>query len=107
MIKRELYYTSDLGNSWKKLAEYVDQFNWGLLDSTHVSHGIPKERVLVVAQKHRSGHQEMGRGWSSNLSLYQSDDFFETKPKLLVKHGNRFSLSADFLYVAQLIDESG
>ena len=30
----------------------------------------------------------------------QSDDFFETSPVKLVKHGNKFSKSKDFLYVA-------
>ena len=30
----------------------------------------------------------------------QSDDFFESEPKVLVKHGNKFSKSKDFLYVA-------
>ena len=29
-----------------------------------------------------------------------SDDFFETSPKQLVKHGNKFSKFKDFLYVA-------
>ncbi len=83
-----------------KIADYVDQFKWGILDDIHIKAGIAKERILVVAEPHGAGHQDFRGGWRGKLNLYQSDDFFASKPKLLIKHGNRFSLSEDFLYVA-------
>ena len=99
-VRRELFYTANLGNSWMKVAEYVEQFGWGMLDDEHIRMGIPKERILVVSHSRGQGHQDFSGGWSGSLDLHQSDDLFESKPTLLVKHGNRFSLSSHFLYVA-------
>ena len=73
------------------------QFSWGFLDDQHLKMGIPKERILAVVEAHPSKHQDFS---GTKYDLLQSDNFFSTAPKVLVRHGQHFSLSEDFLYVS-------
>ena len=59
-MKRQLFYTTDLGDTWKLIAEYVEQFDWAAVDQEHIKHGIPKTRILVTIDLNAHGDQLFG-----------------------------------------------
>ena len=63
VIKKQLFYTTDLGDSWKLIADYVEQFDWAIVDNSHVKQGIPKTRILVIIDINASGDQKFTGGW--------------------------------------------
>jgi hypothetical protein len=101
-IYKELYVTKNLGGDWTYLGPYVHQFGWGVIDEDHIKAGVPKERIIVTTEQFGKGHQKT-QGWSYKVDLYYSDDFFKTV-RIGVHKGNRFFLTKNYLYVAQVID---
>ena len=102
-INKELFFTKDFGITWKLLTNYVVQFGWGCLDKFHELVGIPSQRILVTQDQFGKKHQK-DEGWSYKVDLVMSDDLFETKTTVVSK-GNKFLLTFDFLFVAQLVDQ--
>jgi hypothetical protein len=102
-IYKELFLTKDLGVNWVLLGSYIYQFGWGAVDESHIKAGIPKERILITTEPRAKGHQKHG-GWSYKIDFYYSDDLFRTI-KIGVHKGNRFLLTKDYLYVAQVVDQ--
>jgi len=102
-IYKELFLTKDLGESWDLLGSYIVQFSWGVFDESHIRAGIPKERILITLELRGKGSQK-NTGWSYKVDFLYSDDFFKTK-RIGAHKGNKFLLTKNFLYIAQLVDQ--
>jgi hypothetical protein len=75
----------------------------GVIDENQIKAGIPKERILVTYEPRGKGDQ-VHKGWSYKVDFIYSDDFFKTK-KIAVHKGNKFMLTKDYLFVAQVLDQ--
>ena len=102
-IYKELYVTKDLGENWDLLGSYVVQFGWGVVDEEHIKSGVPKERILLTLEPRGKGHQAT-KGWSYKVDFIYSDDFFKTK-RIAAHKGNKFLLTKNYLFVAQVVDQ--
>jgi len=102
-IYKELFLSKDLGETWDLLGSYIVQFHWGIFDESHIKAGIPKERILITLEQRGKGNQK-SNGWSYKVDFIYSDDFFKTK-RIGASKGNKFLLTKDYLYVAQVIDQ--
>jgi hypothetical protein len=102
-IYKELFLTKDLGESWDLLGSYIVQFNWGVFDESHIKAGIPKERILITLEPRGKGDQAHN-GWSYKVDFIYSDDFFRTK-RIGAHKGNKFLLTKNYIYVAQVVDQ--
>ncbi|MCQ2819130.1 MAG: hypothetical protein MJ252_17850, partial [archaeon] len=102
-IFKEVYYTLDMGNNWKQIGSYVVQFGWGVADKSHIDKGVPKERIIMTYDPRGKGDQK-NDGWSYKVDCVYSDNFFVTS-KVLVSKGNKFLLTKDYLFVAQVVDQ--
>lgn len=100
---KELFVTRDLGNTWNLLLSYVVQFNWGVTSNKHINNGIPKERILASYDPKGKGDQKH-IGWNYKIDLIYSDDFFKSK-RVAAHKGNKFLLTENYLYVAQVADQ--
>lgn len=100
---KELYYTKNLGEKWNVLLPYVVQFGWGCKGEKHIQKGIPKERILITYEPKGKGDQKQG-AWNYKVDLIYTDDFLKTKKTALHK-GNKFLLTEDYLFVAQVADQ--
>lgn len=102
-IYKELFVTKDLGESWTYVESYIIQFDWGVKDESQIKAGIPKERVLITYEPRGKGHQK-NTGWNYKVDFAYSDDFFINR-KVPAHKGNKFMLTKDYLYVAQVVDQ--
>merc|ERR1712032_1062269 len=102
-IFKELYVTKDLGENWDLLGSYIVQFGWGIVDESHIKAGVPKERILVTYEPRGRGDQKH-KGWNYKIDFIYSDDFFKTK-RIVSQKGNKFMLTKDYLFVAQVMDQ--
>ena len=75
----------------------------GIYDESHIKAGVPKERILVSYEPRGRGDQKH-HGWNYKIDFVYSDDFFKTK-KIASQKGNKFMLTKDYLFVAQVIDQ--
>lgn len=99
-VSKELYLSQDLGKTWSVIANYIVQFGWGMKSNKN-SDKIPKERI-ILSQELTSGNQNQKiNGWSTKTHLFYSDDFFKSK-SMIVNQGNKFLLTQDFIFVAQV-----
>ena len=99
-----VFLTQDLGKSWKLLSDYVVQYSWaweGLSNSAR--RFVPLERVYLTRDSKAAGDQSMA-GWSYNVDLYKSDDFFASS-EIAVPQGNKFLIGDRYILVAQAIGE--
>jgi len=103
-IVKELYVTRTLGDDWKLLGDYISDFSWGVLNSQHISKGIPKTRILVTYMPRGRGNQDKLLKFSYKNDFVYSDDFFDTKITG-VRKGNKFLLTQNDLYVSEVIDQ--
>ncbi|CAG9311653.1 unnamed protein product [Blepharisma stoltei] len=100
---RAVYLTKDLGETWTKVVDYVVQFSWAYENlAKYIRKNIPKERIYVTRSL-EEGDQKVA-GWSYNVDMIKSDDFFLTS-SILVPHGNKFLLADRYILVAQSIEE--
>ena len=101
---KDIYVSKTFGNDWDLLLSYVDQFSWGIVsENHHKNNGIPKERIIAVYNPKGKGNQSTIK-WNYKLDLVYSDNFFRTKKTALYK-GNKFLLTENHLYAAQVIDQ--
>lgn len=100
---KEIFVTKDLGETWTLLLPYVVQFGWGIVGENHIKLGIPKERILISHDPRGKGNQNHA-GWSYKIDLIYTDDFLKTR-KTAVHKGNKFLLTNDYLFVAQVVDQ--
>ena len=103
-IVRELYVTQTLGNDWKLLGDYVQQFSWGVGNLEHIKMGIPKERILLTYLPGGRGNQKKTKNYSYKYDFVYSDNFFKSK-FVGVRKGSKFFIKNDILYVAQVEDQ--
>lgn len=76
----------------------------GIYDKTHIDRGIPKERILLTYEPKGRGDQK-NIGWNYKIDFVYSDDFFKTK--FVGAHkGNKFMLTRNYLFVAQVADQA-
>jgi len=73
------------------------------VDESHIIAGIPKERILVTYEPRGRGDQKHN-GWNYKIDFVYSDDFFKTK-KIVTQKGNKFMLTKNYLFVAQVVDQ--
>jgi hypothetical protein len=99
-IYSEVYLTTDLGANWKFLQDFALQYEWAKKDKDD---GIPEKRILIVKQGDQTTNQSPDE-WSYQNMLLKSDDFY-SHSKVIVKGGNRFVLTKDYLYVAKVIKD--
>lgn len=102
-IYKELYVTKDLGDNWDLLISYVVQFGWGITGKAHLDSGIPKERILLTYEPKAKGDQKHV-GWNYKVDFIYSDDFLKSK-RVGIHKGNRFLLTDNNLFVAQVADQ--
>lgn len=100
---KEIFVTKDMGETWDLLMPYVVQFNWGLTSEAHLKSGIPKERILLTYEPKGRGDQKH-IGWNYKIDFVYSDDFFKTK-KVGSHKGNKFLITQNYLFVAQVVDQ--
>lgn len=99
-IYKELFLTKDLGENWEILGPYIVQFGWGMVKDNL---SVPKERILVTLEPHAKGDQKSS-GWSYKVDFVYSDDFFKSK-RIAAHKGNKFLLTKDYIFVAQVVDQ--
>jgi len=100
---KELFFSDDLCEHWKLLANYVVQFQWAFIDYSFTNF-VPKERIILSHEPKGKGNQKLS-GWSEKIQVSMSDDFFATS-KLVVPKGNKFLVTKTFFFVVQVSDES-
>ncbi len=64
---------------------------------------VPKERIIVALDPNGEGHQKL-KGWSNDVHLVQTDDFFNTS-RVILEKGNKFVLTNKYLYGVQVADQ--
>ena len=74
-----------------------------MVDESQIKAGVPKERILVSYEPRGRGDQKH-KGWNYKIDFIYSDDFFKTK-KIASQKGNKFMLTKDYLFVAQVVDQ--
>ena len=93
---KEIFVTTNLGKTWKKLEENVKQYDWG---KQSAEDKVPDEQIILVKAK---GKEEIeSSSWSENNDIIISEDFFKTK-KVLLKGGNYFKITNDYLYAGKV-----
>ena len=97
-IYREVYYTTDLGEHWNFLKDYVLEFEWA--KSTEED-GVLDEHIFLMIQKNTVGHLDPTT-WSAGNILISSSDFFKTS-RTVVKGANRFAMMSNYVYVARAL----
>lgn len=100
---KEIFVTKDLGETWNLMLSYVVQFSWGITGQKHIDAGIPKERIIATYDPRGKGDQQHV-GWNYKIDMIYSDDFFKTK-KIAAHKGNKFLLTENYLFVAQVADQ--
>jgi hypothetical protein len=108
---RMLHMSHDFGVTWRKLLDYVVQWEWsptlgGDDDLGGGSRSDKDTAHVIYAAVHRTkrGNQPFGV-WSKDIDLVRSVDFFVTHDVIL-PYGNRFMFGEQhFLYVAQVDPE--
>ncbi|KFH09097.1 putative sortilin, partial [Toxoplasma gondii VAND] len=93
----QLFYTRDLGRSFKLVADYVVQFSWGDKKLGNTDH------IFFTQHRGRSGDQPRYGGWSKNVDLMYTPDFGATITRLVYR-GNKFLLSNGYFFVAKVKD---
>ncbi|CAI2385075.1 unnamed protein product [Moneuplotes crassus] len=93
----ELYLTTDLGKSWRKLQDRIIQYEWGMQTvddpETH-----EKQIIAVKASKNSDVDNLV---WNSMNKIIVSNDFFKSS-SVLLKGGNYFKLTKDYLYAGKV-----
>ena len=97
-IYREVYYTTDLGEHWNFMKDYVIEFEWAKM---RADDDIPDKLVFILVQKNTMGHLDTDT-WATGNSLLMSDDFFKTS-KTAVRGANRFAMVSEYVYVARAV----
>ncbi len=102
-IYQEVFYTNDLGVNWNLIGKYVVQFGWGIVESSQIKKGVPKERILMSYEPRGIGDQKYTQ-WNYKVDLIYSDDFFKSY-KILASRGNKFLVTNHYLFVASVVDQ--
>lgn len=97
-IYREVYYTTDLGEHWNFLKDYVIEFEWAKMTSDD---GIPDEQIFVLVQQNTIGHLDPNT-WAAGNSLLVSSDFYKSS-RTVVRGANRFAMMSEYIYVARAL----
>ena len=101
-IYKELYYTTDVGENWTYLTNYVFDFEWGQSPKA-VEDGIkiPDERIFVTRDASNKKHQNTSRklAWSTKIDLYYSDDYFANSVMAL-ETGNTIIKTPQYMFVS-------
>lgn len=97
-IYREVYYTTDLGEHWNFLKDYVIEFEWAKMTADD---GIPDEQIFVLVQQNTMGHLDPST-WASGNSLQSSSDFFKSS-RTVVRGANRFAMMSEYVYAARAL----
>ena len=93
-----------MGEQWGYLTNYIYDFEWAQ-SKYAVSKGvqIPDSRIFVTRDAKAQGHQlkviSSGTRWSTEISLFVSDDFYKTNAMLLSK-GNTIVKSPQYMFIA-------
>ncbi len=97
---KNLLYSSDFGETWRTLQEYVVMYDWARALKTHALE-YPEDAVFatVHAAAHRDVHQVFGK-WDHRVDLVVSRDLFATPAETLVPRGNRFLFTERYIAVA-------
>ena len=74
-----------------------------MLDENQIKNGIPKERILMTHEANNKGSQK-NSGWNYKIDFVYSDDFFKTM-KIGAHKGNKFILTNQYLFLAQVLDQ--
>lgn len=106
---KNLLYSSDFGDSWKVLQEFVVQYEWTRSMKTHAQ-DYPQDAIFATLhnseQMHENGHHQVFGKWDNRVDFVVSKDLFVTH-ELLVPRGNRFLFTERYLAVAAVAaDES-
>lgn len=101
---KNLLFSSDHGDTWRLLQEYVVQFDWVRHMKTH-GHEYPEDAIFatVHAEEHRGrGHQTFGK-WDNRVDFVLTRDLFLSHT-VLVPRGNRFLFTERYVAVAAVGD---
>jgi hypothetical protein len=95
-IYREVYYTTDLGEHWNFLKDYVLEFEWAKASDDD---NIDNELIFLLIQQNTMGHLDPSN-WSNSNTLLSSKDFFKTS-RTVVRGANRFAMMSEYIYAAR------
>ncbi|CAG9324152.1 unnamed protein product [Blepharisma stoltei] len=85
---RAVYLTKNLGETWTKVVDYTVQFSWAYKNlAQNIRKNIPKKRIYVTRSLEE--WDQKVAGWSYNVDMIKSDDFFKTS-SILVPHWINF-----------------
>ena len=102
-IYKELYHTTDVGEEWNYVTNYVFDFEWGQ-SALAVQNGvsIPDTRVFVTRDATNTKHQNSSKklSWSTEIDLYYSDDFFKSTPVMALENGNTIIKTPQYMFVS-------
>ncbi|CAD8059049.1 unnamed protein product [Paramecium primaurelia] len=101
-VTKDLMISQDMGLNWEVIAKYVNQYSWGFKSPNNDV--IPEQRILITYEPNGKGHQQLS-GWNMKTHLFYSDDFMKTKT-MLVNQGNKFQLTPNHIFVAQVMNSS-
>lgn len=93
-----MYYTTDLGEHWSFLKDYVIEFEWGKLSEDD---DINDKMIFLLIQKNTMGHLDTDT-WATGNTLLMSEDFYKTSTTA-VKGANRFAILSEYVYVARAV----
>ncbi|KRX00018.1 hypothetical protein PPERSA_05520 [Pseudocohnilembus persalinus] len=97
IVTKQLFITHDLGTNWKKISDFIVQFEFAYLPN--YDNYTPLDRIIYSKQE-ESKQSQYQNGWDDKTHLYYSDDFLKTSQQL-VSQGNRFIINDSFILVAQ------
>ena len=58
----------------------------------------------MTYEQNGKGNQNTSIGWNYKIDFVYSDDYFKTK-KIGVQKGNKFLITRDYLFLAQVVDQ--
>lgn len=98
---KRLYVTTDFGRNWKFLSDYIVQYDWSHNLQRGQADNLPENSIMASEFKTKVGDQRFGF-WDRDINFIISNDFWASKPKILVERGNRFLFTSKFLFVAKV-----
>jgi len=98
---KQLFYSSNYGQTWKYLRHFIVQFDWAHKLGAHIPHDINKDAIFFTEANNRGHDQKFGY-WDRNIDFKITEDFFVTE-HTKVHRGNRFLFTSKYMFIAQVI----
>ncbi|EGR30448.1 hypothetical protein IMG5_131920 [Ichthyophthirius multifiliis] len=99
-VTKDLYLSQNFGQKWKLLTKYIVQFQWAQRFQ-NIQSKIPIQRIIYSKEIGNQGHQKI-QGWNMKTHLFYSDDFLVKEQNMIVNQGNKFLITENYIFAAQV-----